>query len=447
MKVLGSPFALLLAGLTTVAGTSVARAQGVTHTLRIEGGVAIAATDPQVDLYDPGGGVGVGYELLPVPWLGIEARFSAFWMPSSAGNPTRHDYGTYYTPALALRIHPLATLGVGDLWLGAAGAVVFTGDVVRPGLEVGVGYEFEAAWWLRIGPYVRYHHVFQTERGADAGFFSVGLAVAFGGSEPPPSDRDGDGILDSDDVCADQPEDFDQFEDTDGCPDHDNDADGILDGDDACPNEAEDIDGFEDTNGCPDPDNDQDQILDGADQCRDEAEDRDGFQDDDGCPDPDNDGDGIVDGRDACPNEAETANGHEDTDGCPDVAPRTETELQLEQLGLRIQFAQNRAQVLPASRSALRAVIRLLIAHPEISRVVVEAHASSEGASDHNMELSRARGETVVAALVRGGIAPARVAARSFGEQRPDVAGTSEAELAVNRRVNFVVETQVPVSP
>jgi len=42
------------------------------------------------------------------------------------------------------------------------------------------------------------------------------------------------------------------FEDADGVPDLDNDSDGIIDERDMCPNEAEDLDGFEDEDGCPD---------------------------------------------------------------------------------------------------------------------------------------------------------------------------------------------------
>ena len=43
------------------------------------------------------------------------------------------------------------------------------------------------------------------------------------------SDRDGDGILDENDACPDEPEDVDLFEDEDGCPDPDNDSDGCAD--------------------------------------------------------------------------------------------------------------------------------------------------------------------------------------------------------------------------
>jgi OmpA-OmpF porin, OOP family len=65
-------------------------------------------------------------------------------------------------------------------------------------------------------------------------------------------DRDGDGILDHEDLCPDDPEDFDGFEDDDGCPDPDNDGDGFLDHEDLCPDEAEDFDGYQDDDGCPD---------------------------------------------------------------------------------------------------------------------------------------------------------------------------------------------------
>jgi hypothetical protein len=179
---------------------------------------------------------------------------------------------------------------------------------------------------------------------------SPSIARGHGASGP---DRDGDGIADSNDRCPNDPEDFDGFQDEDGCPDPDNDGDGVRDVDDRCPNqpgprgdgcpksvgtdrdgdgiadafdkcpdEPEDKDGFQDADGCPDPDNDMDGIPDAKDQCPNEPEDKDGFQDEDGCPDPDNDKDGIPDVKDKCPNEPETFNGYQDEDGCPDRKPK-----------------------------------------------------------------------------------------------------------------------------
>src|SRR5207248_1784067 len=70
--------------------------------------------------------------------------------------------------------------------------------------------------------------------------------------EPSIGDRDGDGLKDDVDKCPDDPEDFDDFEDGDGCPDPDNDRDGIRDEKDKCPSEPEVYNGYQDEDGCPD---------------------------------------------------------------------------------------------------------------------------------------------------------------------------------------------------
>ncbi len=142
----------------------------------------------------------------------------------------------------------------------------------------------------------------------------------------PDLDNDYDGVTDTEDNCPNVPEDIDGFEDEDGCPEYDNDGDGIFDSNDECPDEAEDFDGFQDGDGCADLDNDGDGILDVDDICPYDAEDFDGYRDNDGCPDLDNDGDGIPDTRDRCPNSPETFNDFEDEDGCPDTKPVPEEE-------------------------------------------------------------------------------------------------------------------------
>jgi hypothetical protein len=114
------------------------------------------------------------------------------------------------------------------------------------------------------------------------------------------TDRDGDGIPNERDRCPDDPEDFDGFEDEDGCPDPDNDRDGVPDVNDKCPN----LPGPP-PDGCPlapTDDRDGDGIPNDRDKCPDDPEDFDGFEDADGCPDPDNDRDGVPDVDDACPN-------------------------------------------------------------------------------------------------------------------------------------------------
>ncbi len=137
----------------------------------------------------------------------------------------------------------------------------------------------------------------------------------------PEDDNDGDGVPDRYDLAPDRPEDFDGFEDEDGRPEYDNDLDGIPDRDDLCPDEPEDMDGHQDDDGCPDDflDRDGDGVEDRKDACPDVPEDRDGFEDDDGCPEDDNDLDGIPDADDRCPDEPEDYDGDADEDGCPDV--------------------------------------------------------------------------------------------------------------------------------
>ncbi len=134
----------------------------------------------------------------------------------------------------------------------------------------------------------------------------------------PSRDPDRDGASGDQDLCPTTAEDFDGFQDTDGCPDPDNDNDTLTDLLDQCPLSAEDIDNFQDADGCPDPDNDNDTLLDVRDQCPNDPEDLDSFQDTDGCPDPDNDNDTLTDTLDQCPLSAEDPDEFQDSDGCPD---------------------------------------------------------------------------------------------------------------------------------
>ena len=144
------------------------------------------------------------------------------------------------------------------------------------------------------------------------------LGIVF---EPSVGDRDHDGLKDDVDRCPDDPEDYDDFQDSDGCPELDNDLDQIEDPQDQCPNTPEDRDGVDDDDGCPDVeplDRDGDRIVDELDECPDDPEDYDGFRDEDGCPDIDNDEDRILDIDDLCPDDPEDLDGFEDRDGCPD---------------------------------------------------------------------------------------------------------------------------------
>ena len=242
-------------------------------------------------------------------------------------------------------------------------------------------------------------------------------------------DRDGDGIADEDDACPDEPEDFDDFEDADGCPDPDNDGDGILDGQDGCPNDADDRDGFEDADGCPDTENDGDGVLDADDSCPDVAEDRDGFEDEDGCPDPDNDGDGVLDGDDDCPG---TASGvRVDERGCPIVE-----EIKAALVLKGVHFANDSDEITPESGAILDEVVESLRAYPEV-QIQIQGHTDTRGSEAHNRDLSQRRAEAVRAYFIEGGVEAERMTAVGFGESQPVADNTTPGGRAENRRVEL----------
>ncbi|MBA4463924.1 MAG: haloacid dehalogenase-like hydrolase [Nitrosopumilaceae archaeon] len=120
--------------------------------------------------------------------------------------------------------------------------------------------------------------------------------------------------------------------------DSDRDYDGIVDELDKCPHTPENYNKFEDEDGCPDtvieekikyefPDTDGDGIEDRFDECVNLPETFNDYLDHDGCPEnmgsgigkaEDSDSDSVPDSIDACPNEKETINEFKDGDGCPD---------------------------------------------------------------------------------------------------------------------------------
>jgi outer membrane protein OmpA-like peptidoglycan-associated protein len=342
---------------------------------------------------------------------------------------------------------------------------------LKPSNEVtgGIKVFVERNSYLMLGAGPRYTSGFEA---ADVRAF-VGFIF-----EPSIGDRDGDGIKDDVDKCPDEPEDFDGFQDEDGCPDPDNDNDGILDKDDRCPNEPEDRDGdqdedgcpegsdgdrdgdgildskdkcpddpedkdgFQDQDGCPDPDNDKDGIPDKKDQCPNDPEDKDGFEDEDGCPDPDNDKDGILDVVDKCPNEPETFNGFEDEDGCPDkgiVVIDKDNILILK----KIKFKTASAEILPESNEILDAVATTVLHHPEFTLIEVAGHADERASDAYNLRLTQDRVNSVMAALVARKVDKSKLRAKGYGEYCPEDPGHNEEAWEKNRRVEFkIVKTK-----
>jgi outer membrane protein OmpA-like peptidoglycan-associated protein len=252
--------------------------------------------------------------------------------------------------------------------------------------------------------------------------------------EPQPGDRDGDGILDTEDKCPDDPENYNGYQDNDGCPDDpDTDGDGIPDSRDQCVLEPEDKDGYQDNDGCPDPDNDLDTIPDVKDKCPNDPEDPDGFEDADGCPDPDNDKDGVLDLDDMCPNEPGPASNK----GCP-LKPAlvvvTDKEIKIMQ---QIHFEFDKDKIRRESFKILDAVVEVLKSYPKI-RIEVQGHTDNKGGAGYNKSLSDRRAASVMKYLVSHGIDPDRLTSHGYGMERPIVSNDTDQGRALNRRVQFI---------
>jgi OOP family OmpA-OmpF porin len=274
----------------------------------------------------------------------VGANVGGFWREEGLFLSTKVGPRLTYGLALAYDVTPLISV-LGEV----AGSSSFTAEVDENAVEA------RLAGRIAVGDFL-------FTLGAGPGLVQgVGVPVfrVLGGAAWAPSrgDSDGDGVIDRDDACATEPEDVDDFddgdgcpeadndsdgfpdesdrcrdeaedrdnhEDTDGCPDRDNDGDGVQDGYDSCPDAPEDMDGDRDEDGCPENDRDRDNIPDETDRCPDVAEDTDGYGDEDGCPETDFDNDGLLDDADACPDQAENFNRFEDDDGCPDESPDTD---------------------------------------------------------------------------------------------------------------------------
>lgn len=103
----------------------------------------------------------------------------------------------------------------------------------------------------------------------------------------------------------------------------------------------------------------------------------------------------------------------------------------------KIDFADNKASVLPASESLLQEVVTVLKENPDLMQVYIAGYTSSEGNPHHNQKLSEERAASVKAWLVAHGIDAARLVTGGFGPANPIGDNATEAGREQNRRVEF----------
>ena len=114
----------------------------------------------------------------------------------------------------------------------------------------------------------------------------------------------------------------------------------------------------------------------------------------------------------------------------------------------RVLFDPGEATLRPEGIKVLDAMAPLLKKLP--NGLVIEGHTDDQPMSDpqfaSNWELSTARATTVLRHLLGDGVAPSKVAAAGYADQRPLQPGKSAASRARNRRVAIVI-LSTPTTP
>ena len=103
----------------------------------------------------------------------------------------------------------------------------------------------------------------------------------------------------------------------------------------------------------------------------------------------------------------------------------------------KVQFAYNKAEILSASDDLLNDVATVMKQHPEVKKIRIEGHASSEGNDKYNKDLSDRRAKAVMDFLVNVGVDADRMEAVGYGEERPIADNDTEEGREKNRRVEF----------
>jgi peptidoglycan-associated lipoprotein len=98
------------------------------------------------------------------------------------------------------------------------------------------------------------------------------------------------------------------------------------------------------------------------------------------------------------------------------------------------------------ARDLLKGHARSILDHPEWSVITVDGHCDERGSDQYNRELGRRRAVAVERYLVEMGVPAARVAARTFGEDRPAIPGHDESAWSYNRRSEIQIEALASAS-
>ncbi|HEY6178872.1 MAG TPA: OmpA family protein [Kofleriaceae bacterium] len=119
--------------------------------------------------------------------------------------------------------------------------------------------------------------------------------------------------------------------------------------------------------------------------------------------------------------------------------PRVEVRDNKIEIHDKIQFDYDKATIKEASFGLMNEIAAVITKNPQIKRIRVEGHASSEGNPDHNRTLSNDRARSVVKYLDDHGVSAGELVAVGYGADRPIADNATEAGREQNRRVEFLI--------
>jgi len=108
----------------------------------------------------------------------------------------------------------------------------------------------------------------------------------------------------------------------------------------------------------------------------------------------------------------------------------------------QVHFQHDSADILPDSFSILEELAEVIAKRPDIKEVEVQGHTDNTGTAPYNLRLSQSRAQAVVDTLAKLGIDASRLNAKGYGQEKPLVPNSTEANRAKNRRVQVMITGQ-----
>ena len=109
----------------------------------------------------------------------------------------------------------------------------------------------------------------------------------------------------------------------------------------------------------------------------------------------------------------------------------------------KVLFATDKFELTEKSKATVNDLATILNKYPDTD-LTIEGHTDSQGSESYNQTLSEKRAASVASYLKQNGVTETRLTSLGYGETQPVASNETAEGRAENRRVSFIVTTQVP---